>query len=51
MQLGSPDEIYGRPINKYVADFIGSPSMNFLEGNIQNGTFEVGELSIPLGRL
>ena len=48
MQLGSPDEIYGRPINKYVADFIGSPSMNFLEGNIQNGTFEVGELSIPL---
>jgi multiple sugar transport system ATP-binding protein len=48
MQLGSPDEIYGRPINKYVADFIGSPSMNFLEGNIKNGTFEVGDLSIPL---
>jgi multiple sugar transport system ATP-binding protein len=48
MQLGSPDEIYGQPINKYVADFIGSPSMNFLEGNIKNGTFEMGELSIPL---
>ena len=48
MQLGSPDEIYGRPVNKYVADFIGSPSMNFLEGQIKNGAFQVGDLSIPL---
>lgn len=48
MQLGTPDEIYGRPVNKYVADFIGSPSMNFLEGQIKNGAFEVGDLSIPL---
>jgi len=48
MQLGSPDDIYGRPVNKYVADFIGSPSMNFLDGAIQNGTFMVGDLSIPL---
>ena len=38
MQLGSPDDIYGRPVNKYVADFIGSPSMNFLDGRIQNGS-------------
>jgi len=48
MQLGSPDDIYGRPINKYVADFIGSPSMNFLEGTIKSGVFTVGDLSIPL---
>ncbi|SMX23691.1 ABC transporter ATP-binding protein [Boseongicola aestuarii] len=48
MQLGSPDEIYGRPVNKYVADFIGSPSMNFLDGRIQGGAFHVGDLSIPL---
>ena len=25
-QLDSPNEIYNRPVNKYVADFIGSPS-------------------------
>ncbi|WP_299753565.1 ABC transporter ATP-binding protein [uncultured Boseongicola sp.] len=50
MQLGSPDEIYGRPVNKYVADFIGSPSMNFLEGKINEGAFHVGDLVIPLER-
>ena len=48
MQLGSPDEIYGRPINKYVAGFIGSPSMNFLEGELSDGLFEVGGVSIPM---
>lgn len=48
MQLGSPDEIYGRPVNKYVADFIGSPSMNFLEGKVEDSVFTVGDLSIPL---
>ncbi len=31
-QLAGPDEIYNRPANKYVADFIGSPAMNFFEG-------------------
>ncbi|TIT11317.1 MAG: ATP-binding cassette domain-containing protein, partial [Mesorhizobium sp.] len=29
MQIGTPDEVYERPNSKYVADFIGSPSMNF----------------------
>lgn len=48
MQLGSPDEIYGRPVNKYVADFIGSPSMNFLDGQVKDGAFQVGDLTIPL---
>ncbi|MCM2294031.1 ABC transporter ATP-binding protein [Allorhizobium sp. BGMRC 0089] len=31
-QLSSPAEIYNQPANKYVADFIGSPSMNFVDG-------------------
>ncbi|NIY73241.1 ABC transporter ATP-binding protein [Marivivens donghaensis] len=48
MQLGSPDEIYNRPQNRYVADFIGSPSMNFLDGEYRNGTFVKGDLSIPV---
>jgi multiple sugar transport system ATP-binding protein len=30
-QLGSPREIYDRPASMFVADFIGSPSMNFVD--------------------
>ena len=48
LQFASPKEIYTRPVNKYVADFIGSPSMNFLEGTAAEGFFHVGELRIPL---
>ena len=48
MQLGTPDEIYGLPMNKYVADFIGSPSMNFIDGSISNGVFTAGDLSLSL---
>jgi len=32
-QVGTPTELYERPSNVYVASFIGSPPMNFLEGN------------------
>jgi multiple sugar transport system ATP-binding protein len=31
-QLGTPDEIYNRPANTYVATFIGSPTMNLIAG-------------------
>ena len=31
-QVGSPMDLYERPVNKFVAGFIGSPQMNFLEG-------------------
>ena len=30
-QIGEPLELYGRPANKFVAGFIGSPAMNFVE--------------------
>ena len=33
-QFGSPQEIYDRPDNLFVAGFIGSPSMNFLRGQL-----------------
>ncbi|PYE84705.1 ABC transporter ATP-binding protein [Pseudoroseicyclus aestuarii] len=48
MQLGSPDEIYNRPRNRYVADFIGSPSMNFMDGHLENGVFSTDELRMPM---
>jgi ABC-type sugar transport system ATPase subunit len=33
-QVGTPEELYRRPANLFVAGFIGSPRMNFLEGRL-----------------
>ena len=33
-QVGTPDEVYRRPNNVFVASFIGTPAMNFIEGEI-----------------
>lgn len=35
-QVGSPREIYNQPTNMFVAGFLGSPNMNFLEGKVTN---------------
>ena len=34
-QMGSPEAVYDRPANCFVADFIGSPSINLLDGRIE----------------
>ena len=34
-QQGTPDEIFDRPATRFVADFIGSPTMNFLPASIE----------------
>ena len=36
-QVGEPLEIYSKPLNKFVAGFIGSPSMNFISVNLIDG--------------
>jgi len=36
-QLGRPLELYDRPVNLFVAQFIGSPAMNVFEGVLRNG--------------
>lgn len=36
-QVGTPLELYDTPANLFVADFIGSPSMNFIRGTLQTG--------------
>ena len=36
-QVGSPTYLYDHPVNLFVAGFIGSPSMNFLPGQLQGG--------------
>jgi multiple sugar transport system ATP-binding protein len=35
-QYDSPLKVYNNPLNKFVAGFIGSPSMNFINGNVEN---------------
>ena len=41
-QCASPREVYEAPANRFVAGFVGTPSMNFLEGTIAEGTLCVG---------
>ena len=47
-QLADPHEIYNRPVNKYVADFIGSPAMNFLDGEVVGNSFATQGIKIDL---
>ena len=42
-QAGKPDEFYNKPANIFVARFIGSPTMNLLEGKIENNKFVSNE--------
>lgn len=49
-QIGTPLELYDNPCNLFVAGFIGSPAMNFIDGEIADGVFrlESGEsLALP----
>jgi len=51
-QLATPDDVYRRPANRFVAGFLGSPSMNFFEGRY-HGTaggpaIDLGTRIIPL---
>lgn len=47
-QVGAPLELYRNPDNKFVASFIGSPAMNFLEGVIEDGKVRVPSLNNAL---
>ncbi|HYJ46383.1 MAG TPA: ABC transporter ATP-binding protein, partial [Pyrinomonadaceae bacterium] len=49
-QFDTPMNIYNCPANRFVAEFVGSPSMNFIEGRIDLGArvFASGEILIPL---
>jgi len=52
-QLDTPHNIYNKPVNLFVAGFIGSPGMNFLSGELTGGAqpvFRSGNATIPLDR-
>jgi multiple sugar transport system ATP-binding protein len=48
LQVGTPHELYTRPRNVFVAGFIGSPSMNFLPGEIAAGSLRFPLATVPL---
>ncbi len=47
-QVDSPDVLYNRPANTFVASFIGSPSMNFLLARSDGQTISFGGFTLPL---
>jgi len=51
-QVGTPQEVYARPATVFVAGFIGTPSMNFMQGLLTPGdgalVFDTGQVRIPL---
>lgn len=49
-QVDTPTNIYNNPQNKFVAGFIGSPQMNFIDCNIINNTLIMTEPIIELSR-
>ncbi len=47
-QLGTPLEVYERPANSFVAQFIGTPPMNLIPAVVTHGALKTAEFSLPL---
>jgi multiple sugar transport system ATP-binding protein len=47
-QVGTPLEVYERPANVFVAQFIGTPPMNFLDATLRSGRLEAEKFSLPV---
>jgi multiple sugar transport system ATP-binding protein len=45
-QVADPQELYDRPVNLFVAGFIGSPAMNFVQGELEGGD---GRVAVRIG--
>jgi multiple sugar transport system ATP-binding protein len=46
-QVGTPSELFDKPLNLFVAGFIGSPSMNFFQSRIEQDN---GKLQLEIGK-
>ena len=49
-QVGTPQQLYDHPVNRFVAGFIGSPSMNFVETDVPDGAGDIhsDDLQVPV---
>jgi len=46
LQLGTPEDVFKRPTNLFVAAFMGTPSMNLLRGEVAGGELAAGDLRL-----
>ncbi|MEO6853281.1 MAG: sn-glycerol-3-phosphate ABC transporter ATP-binding protein UgpC [Rhodoferax sp.] len=46
-QVGAPLEVYDNPANTFVAGFIGSPKMNFLDGKVRGAEGPLCQIELP----
>jgi multiple sugar transport system ATP-binding protein len=49
-QEGAPLDVYHRPVNRFVASFLGSPSMNFVPARLKSGGAKLAQLEFQSGR-
>jgi multiple sugar transport system ATP-binding protein len=47
-QIGTPQEVYERPANVFVAQFIGTPPMNLLEAKVADGMLRTSSFALPI---
>jgi sn-glycerol 3-phosphate transport system ATP-binding protein len=47
-QIGTPEQVYGRPATTFVASFIGSPPMNLMQGEADGSRFTIGGQTLAL---
>ena len=47
-QVDTPLNLYDRPVNLFVAGFIGSPAMNLMSATAQNGQAKIGDYLVPV---
>ncbi len=45
-QIGKPQEVYDDPVNLFVAQFLGTPAINVLEGDIRDGKLYIGSEAV-----
>jgi multiple sugar transport system ATP-binding protein len=50
-QVGTPSELYERPRNLFVAGFIGAPAMNFLGGEVIEGSLRFPLATVPISEV
>ncbi|WP_395541326.1 ABC transporter ATP-binding protein [Neotabrizicola sp. sgz301269] len=48
VQVGTPADIYERPLNTFVARSVGSPPMNLINGRLAGGMAEIGGFTLPI---
>ena len=49
-QIGTPYELYHKPVNVFVAGFIGEPPMNFIRGTVTNGRLTFGKNQLDVAK-